>query len=229
MITRLKSKMATLVEVHTLLIALQKEQKISSEKIDELLKEVKAKDDKIEALEKRVQVLESNLSVANNTIKLLDRKCDDNEQYSRRMSLRVSDIPISVGRETADISKELAVNTINKIPGVEITKSDIDRAHRVGVGSLDRPRQMIIKFKSWDTRSMVYQERKSLRGNKIFLDLTKRRFALKKVAIEKVQDFDDKVDFAFSDINCSLCLKLTEGGFKYFNSEDELDAILASS
>ena len=144
MLTRLKSKMTTLADVHNLLLALQNEQKISNEKMDELLKEIKSKDNKIVTLEKRVEVLESQLHIVNNTIELLDRKCDDNQQYSRRMSLRVSDIPVSEGREDGNMSIKLAVDTINKITDVEITKSDIDRAHRVGVAFQGKPRQMII-------------------------------------------------------------------------------------
>ena len=93
MLTRSGKMAVTLKEVHNLLLKLQKEQEVSNTKIDELLKEIKVRDDKIEAvttlvktLESRVEALEGLVSVQSNTIKLLDRKCDDNEQYSRRMS-----------------------------------------------------------------------------------------------------------------------------------------------
>ena len=86
---------------------------------------------------------------------------------------------------------------------------------------------MIIKFKSWDVRTNVYKGRKSLKENKIFLDLTKRRLDLKNLAIEKVKG-NQQVDFVCNDINCNLCMKLTNDEFRYFNSEYELENILSS-
>ena len=39
----------------------------------------------------------------------------------------------------------------------------------------------------------------------------------------------ETVEFSFSDINCSLCAKLKNGEYKYFNTETEFDSILSSS
>ena len=101
-------KMSTINEVHDLLLKLQKEQKESNQKIDELRKEIKKKDEVITSLQSRVEILESGMekllstvSVQSNTIKLLERKCDDNEQYSRRMSLRITDIPVEAGENAS--------------------------------------------------------------------------------------------------------------------------------
>ena len=223
------NKNTSLDEVHDLLLSLQKDQKESNEKIDRLLKEIKAKDDKINSLESKVEVLEGNVAILINTVKKLERKCDDNEQYSRRTSLRISDIPSTGGREIGDKSIDLVVETVNQIRGVNIKKSDIDRAHRVGkvIPNATYPRIMIVKFKYWNTREMVYKGRKQLEYNNLFLDLTKRRLDLKKLAIDKVKKIE-KVQFVFADINCLLCLKTSDEKFMYFSSEEELDTILAS-
>ena len=109
-----------------------------------------------------------------------------------------------------------------------MTRADIDRAHRVGARRDQTPRPMIVKFKDWESRASVYKNRKLLTGNKIFVDLTKRRLSLKKEAMEKVKNLDDAVDFVFSDINCSLGVRLNNGDFRFFNSEDELVSILSS-
>ena len=101
MITRSSTKMSTLAEVYDLLKTLQTEQSNSNKKIDELLEEIRAKDDKIRSLESRVEQLEGNLSILQNTVKLLEIKSDDNEQYSRRPSLRISHIPSSGYGENA--------------------------------------------------------------------------------------------------------------------------------
>ena len=228
MITRLGAKMATLTEVHELLKALQIEQTNSNKKIDELLAEIRTKDEKIRSLETRVEQLEGNVSILTNTVKLLEIKNDDNEQYSRRPSLRISHIPSSGYGENNIKCIDLVVQEVNKIPDVEISRSDIDRAHRVGritTGEDQRPRQMIVKFKCWDIRTQIYKGRKALKDRKIFIDLTKRKFALLKIANEKANN-NDNIDFVFSDINCSLCAKLKTGEYKYFNSETELDSIL---
>ena len=164
----------SLGELHELLLDLQKEQKESSLKIDQLLKEVTAKDAKINLLETKVEMLEGKMAIYENTVHLLERKCDDNEQYSRRTSLRINNIPSSEDRETADKCVEKVVAIVNQIPGIKIKKTDIDRAHRVGKVSPLYPRQMIVKFKYWNTRSMIYKGRKGLKDNKIYLDLTKR-------------------------------------------------------
>ena len=223
--------MSTITEVHELLKILQKEQQISTAKIDELLKEVKAKDDTIKSLESRVEKLEGNLSILNNTVELLERKCDDNEQYSRRPSLRISHIPSSGYGETSKKCVELVVGKLNKIPDINISSNDIVRAHRVGKvtnGGETKPRQMIVKFKSWDIRTQIYKARKKLTDRKIFIDLTKRRFALMKLATEKIQS-NDNINYAFCDINCSLGVKLLNGDLRFFNSEVELDSIISSS
>ena len=178
-----------------------------------------------------MEVLESTVSVLTNTVKLLDRKCDDNEQYSRRPSIRVLGIPSSGYRETPEKCVELVVNTLNLIPDKQISEDDIDRARRVGKGVADkgptRHQQMIVKFKSWDVRTSVFKGRKSLKDHKLFLDLTRRRYALKNLAIEKAKMYE-QVEFVCNDINCSLCIKLKNDDFKYFNIEEELDLILSS-
>ena len=57
---------------------------------------------------------------------------------------------------------------------VDITKNDIDRAHRVGK---DRS-TMIVKFFSFIKRTSVYKARKNSDKNKIHLDITKKRLNL---------------------------------------------------
>ena len=121
------------------------------------------------------------------------------------------------------------LNILNSLPEVNVLDSDIDRAHRVGKGKKDKngneSRQMIVKFLSWRVRTQVYKNRKSLENNRLYLDLTKRRLDLLNVANEKVKDYE-MVHFAFCDINCSLCLRLKNGQYKYFNSEEELGSLL---
>jgi uncharacterized coiled-coil DUF342 family protein len=202
--------------------------KASSAEIAELKAEINKKDEKITELSNRVEALESDVSVLRNTVQLLNRKADDNEQYSRKMSLRINGIP-SERNEGANTCIEKVLNLLNSLPEVNVLDSDIDRAHRVGKGKNDsngnESRQMIVKFLSWRVREKVYKNRKLLENNRLYLDLTKRRLDLLNFAIDKVKDYE-MVHFAFCDINCKLCLRLNNGQYKFFNSEEELCSLL---
>ena len=46
-----------------------------------------------------------------------------------------------------------------------------------------------------------------------------------KKAIEKVKD-NEKIDFVFADVNCTLGMRLVDGTFKFFSTENELDNII---
>ena len=145
--------MTSIEEVHKLLLELQKEQQVSNAKIDSLLNEIKLKNEKIDSLETKVEQLEGKIAVLSNTNKLLEIKSDNNEQYSRRMSLRINNIAGST-KETAEESINLVVEMLNR-EGIELKREDIDRAHRVGKPNPIYPRQMIVKFKYWDSRAYV--------------------------------------------------------------------------
>ena len=58
------------------------------------------------------------------------------------------------------------------------------------------------------------------------MDLTKRRLELKNIAIAKTKN-NPKVSFAYADVNNNICLMLKDGTKKFFNTEEELDAIIA--
>ena len=201
------------------------EGKATVSKIDELLAEIRAKDNKIILLESKVAVLE-------NTVDLLKGKCDDNEQYSRRTSVRINNIPLpNESNETADEVmvkvKEIIAETDAVIPD-----TFLDRAHRVGkpfVGDDGvRKQQVIVKFTTWHHRSVFYRKRSQLSTAKVYLDLTKNKFQLLKRSRVKVNG-SNIVDFVFADINCALCAKLKNGRYQYFNTDEQLDRILANS
>ena len=108
----------------------------------------------------------------------------------------------------------------------DLVDRDYDRAQRVGSshdrdGKLRADRQMIVKFTSFWARSTVYRARPKVGDIQVYIDQTKRRFNFRKMAVDYVKD-KPKVDFVFADINCSLCVRLKNGQFKFFCSKDEL-------
>ena len=64
-----------------------------------------------------------------------------------------------------------------------------------------------------------------LRAVKIYLDLTKRRYDIRKLAIEKV---NPKIDFVFANMNCALGMRCVDGSFRFFSTVDEFDKIVQS-
>lgn len=208
--------------------------KATTAKIEELLLKINEKDAAITALQTRVGDLENRLTVMENTNILLERKCDDLESYTRRQNLRIIGIPEPVdGSETADDCVAKVKEEINKLDGVHLNLDmSIDRAHRVGPkkdrqgNTVQRP--MIVRFTSWKARTHVYTKRnKERREVRFYVDLTKRRVDLKKKAIEKTRD-NERVSFVYADVNNNICLMLSDNKKKIFNSEDELDRLLAN-
>ena len=228
--------MADIAELKALIQNLQAElaKTAKQESIDDLLTKLAAKDETIGKLEKRIENLEGRVAVAENTNALLIRKNDDLESYTRRQNLRIVGIPEPEDRkETADACIEKVKEEILKLGDDVHLNLDwaIDRAHRVGP-SKDKQgknieRAMIVRFTSWRARTVVYTNRKkgNNQGAKFYVDLTKRRFDLKKKAEEKTRD-NPLVKFAYADVNNNICLMMEDGTKKFFNSEDELDSIL---
>ena len=84
----------------------------------------------------------------------------------------------------------------------------IDRAHRIGKKTPGMVRPIIVRFTKWRHRTMIYRKRKDCVNCRITLDLTKTRMDILKEAIDLARE-SDHISYAFADINCSLCVKLT--------------------
>ena len=108
---------------------------------------IKEKDASIIALEKRVRYLE--------------QKADEQEQYSRRNSLRIFGFNESERENTPNVTMDLLQNKM----GLDIQESDIDRVHRVGrKGVSDRIRPIIVKFTSYRVRDIVFRAKPRLKS-----------------------------------------------------------------
>ena len=202
-------------------------------KIDLLTKSLEEKINIIAKLEQRIVVLEENAAYNEKKYELLERRLDDSEQYSRRTSLRINGIPIEQNEKASDCLQKVKTE-VAKL-GLNLQDSDFDRAHRVGPakdahGVEFKNRQMIVKFTSFQARTKVYQGRPKTQNRggegsespvKFYIDQTKRRFDLKKKAIEYVKS-KPEVDFVFVDVNCNLSIRFKNGRFERFNSEHEL-------
>ena len=148
-----------------------------AEAVDTQLKQVKEDNkrllDENESLKVRVSELESI--------------AEQSEQYSRRNSLRISNIPEGEEEETDAIVLEIA-DALN----VDIRGYDIDRSHRVGKPDTNKKRDILVKFATYRARQRIYGARANLKKttyNGVYVneDLTKSRSKLLWEARQKVK------------------------------------------
>ena len=188
----------------------------------------------IDALKVEKQLLTGRVAILENTMTIQERKIDDIEQYGRRVCLRVEDMPLQQNETEQKLIDQLENEFSNM--GLDFRASAIERIHRIGPVSSEEDeegkqyerQQVIVKFKNWGSRTKVYKNRKKKTNKfKFRVDLTKRRLLLLKKARDMTKNMPN-VDFTFSDVNCRLALRLTNGDFKFFNSETELASIIAN-
>ena len=188
--TRSKLIMSIAVEVRHYFESLIKPL-VTNESLEKLLgafqeKIVKRFEEKLDEQNAKIIELQSKIAIQDNAPQRLEIKCDDNEQYSRRSCIRIHGVQYN---ENDDIS------VINKVEqccdeiGVKFEINEIDRVHYIGKPVFDtdskrKVRSIIVKFKSWESRTAFYKARprnfmngRKKPGTKSFhvsLDLTKR-------------------------------------------------------
>ena len=186
----------------------------------------------------QVQGLNARLLFQESLTNLHDRKIDDQEQISRKNNLRIKGLVV----EDIDTPIKLKDFVTNKIQTakIEIPVNDVDRVHRVGkvyFTQNKRVQDALIRFRSWDSRNKVYQNRKEL-SFKVAADLTKRRTQLLSYIYDQINevkvDTGDEpaenktlsavskvVDFVLADKNCKIKFKSKTNWFYAVNSKYE--------
>lgn len=148
---------------------------ILSTEIESLVKQKVAEE--MAPLKEEILELRKFRSETINEVVSLKMKVDDQEQYSRRMCIRVTGINETNGEDTNKLVLDLATQM-----SVPLKPDDIDRSHRVGnarVGRNQRSRELIVKFTNYTSRLNFIKGRKRLRelGTNVYIseDLTKLR------------------------------------------------------
>ena len=195
-------------------------------------------DARIKALEERLEIQESSMAVLQKleervdkkmeALEKLEQRVENGEQYSRRTCLRLYNLDLPLDGSMEDCLQK--VESFLKELNCGVTIDMVDRAHRIGERSVDDDgkirQQMIVKFRGFRERTMVYRARKKAATAKVRLDLTKQRLSLLKKAKDLVEERKDILDYAFADINCSLAVKLVNGNFVHFTSIESLKSKL---
>ena len=181
-------------------------------KISSLVVESSNQEERIVKLEVSISNLNDKVAVLNNTVDVLKKQSDAQEQYSRRSCLRINGIESSAN-ESPSVCVDKVVETCKKLD-IDIKPEDIDRAHRVG---RDR-KTMIVKLFSFSKRTKIYKARKKGGENvKVHLDLTKSRLDLLDQA-KALISADSDVDFVFADINCNIVARMKSNDYKFFDN-----------
>ncbi len=166
----------------------------------------------IETQKKQIEELQSKISVMDSLITQLRNNVDDQEQYQRRLCLRISGIPTPKAGES-----ESREDCLEKVKSqfkdqleLDILDTVIDRAHRIGKARVvdgKRYRQVIVRFTTWRHRTQVYRARKKAQSHKINLDLTYYRSKAIQSANSLLKPKGSSY-YAFADVNCRMCAKL---------------------
>ena len=151
------------------------------ETITEQKSVIKKQAELVIATNKRVTSNEQTLNEYNTEIgdlyqriNLLEIRLENQEQYSRRTSLRFHNIQVPIDRSGRIIhpvnTDDLILNVCNQKLKLGIQKEDIGRSHVIGKVCNGKS-QVIVRFLSYRIREKVYSAKKRLKGDpdKIFI------------------------------------------------------------
>ena len=194
--------------------------------------EIKKRDEIIDNLKTRINVLESKSAINDIEMEHLRLKVDDNEQYSRRHSLRLIGMEKKKFKETPEEILQEVYKEMDHLDA-PIDEQEIDRAHRSGLkykddyGKWQQP--VLLKFNSWDARNRMYRLRKYSHFY-MKADLTVRKehvFNYAKEEIRKKDSLANKlINYVFVDANSTLMAFTVTGRFLSFNTEAEFNSIM---
>ena len=148
---------------------------------------------KFDEQQKSVKSLSDRLEKVESENKRLLKQVDKNEQHSRNECLLIHGAPEPAdgaggyGEDCAQLFASIVTANV----GVQLTKADIKRAHRLGkVPANGKPRPIIARFKLMHKRNEVYSNKKKLKGQKLLIteNLTQLRVDALKSARAKYGD-----------------------------------------
>lgn len=187
--------------------------------------------DRIKATEDENRLLKDQIHELKSELASMRKTSDSMEQYSRRNCLRISGVAESYGENTDDI-----VLNIAKSCNVELTLNDIDRSHRLNQvkrisGAADdytqRPRDIIVKFSSYRSRSAFYRGKSALKNCECFSqvyvneDLTKLRAEILRSARQLVKNKNSNITNAWSR-DGRVYVKFTDGSIQMIVTKSDL-------
>ena len=129
-----------------------------------------------------INKMEKTFDELQNKIYDLDWRLDEQEQYSRRISLRFHNIPCIDPKNVRKMNTdEIILNICNDKLGIPITINEIGRTHPIGKVRNNKV-QVIARFITYRVRNAVFSSKRKLKDNEnnIFIteNLTSRRLQI---------------------------------------------------
>ena len=116
--------------------------------------------------ERRVTELEQEVEALRVQNMRTASKANDNEQYSRRHNLRIAGFPEEKGENCTEKDTQFCIDKLQ----LSLSSSDIDRAHRVGKPKSDKPRAIIVRFKSYGDKVSILKNRRRLKNSNFYVN-----------------------------------------------------------
>ena len=155
-----------------------------------------------------VTAMEGKPTALDSNNKALSDEMDALEQYSRRNCLLFHGVPETDADTSSADTTESVISLCQGKLDVNVSRELIDRSHRLGqrhVGPSGeyKPRPIIVKFRSYETRRLVFSAKRRLKGTKFVVteNLTRRRNDL----LKKVRSLDT-VSCAWTTDGRIVCL-----------------------
>ena len=138
-----------------------------------------------EPLTKLVNNQQSTIKNLTSRIETLEKELEEQQQYSRRTSLRFNNVKLPLDNNNKIIypidTDSLVLDVCNDQLSQSITIDDIGRTHTIGKIKEGKA-SIIVRFLSYRKRQQVYSNKKRLRNHpdklNISENLTRQRFAL---------------------------------------------------
>ena len=199
---------------------------------DFYISELAKRDNSIYKLQTRIGELQRRVALAEIFCDKQKIDIDDNEQYSRRHSLRLYGIEKRKFNETADDVLNKIYDEMDRVES-PIDEVEVDRAHRTGKAYKDSKgkwqQPVLLKFVSWKARNEMFRSRKQSRFY-MKADLTNRKEEILMYAREQINDegslANRLINYVYVDPNCTLMAFTSTGRFLRFNSKEEFEALL---
>ena len=157
----------------------------------------------------------------------LDDRLENQEQYSRRTSLRFHNVTVPVdhrGRVKHPVdTDELILDICNNTLGLTLTIADISRSHVIGKVR-DGKTQVIVRFLSYRVRNLVYTNKKSLKDDPDGHFITENLTAYRTNLVQKLAKlkYEHKIHTYWTADGRIFAMKTEAGRRKIINNFDDI-------
>ena len=149
--------------------------------MDFMTKNVEEYERERQEIDKIIDTMKRDMVNMNEKIEKLERIVERKEQYPRCICLLMHGM-----QGERENTEDLVLETLNEKMYIDLTPSDLDGTHRIGPKKIssNKPRAVIIKFVSYNTRKNIFSNKKLLKGTQVSIteSLTAKRMGILKEA-----------------------------------------------